>query len=82
MAKPRTMPLNAILTKKEMENAIKIYDALGPTQKSQFAERCAAEVIRPVIERINESSGQENDPLYLAYCIEYALMKTRGTLHA
>lgn len=77
----KTLALGAILTKEEMEQAIGIYDNLGPTQKSQFAEQCAAEVIRPVIERINAQAGQENDPLYLADCIQMALMKSRGILH-
>lgn len=82
MATTKIMTIGAILTKQEMEQAIEIYDNLGATQKHQFAERCAAEIIRPVIERINAQAGQENDPLYLADCVAYAIMKTRGTLHA
>lgn len=77
----KTLPLGAILTKEEMEQAIGIYDNLGAS-KAQFAERCAAEIIRPVIARINEQSGQENDPKYLSYCVEYALLRSRGKLHA
>jgi hypothetical protein len=29
-----------------------------------------------VISRINAKLGQENHPLYLAYCVEYVFMQT------
>jgi len=33
------------------------------------------EIIRPNIDRINAALGQENDPMYLAYAVEYVLSK-------
>ena len=76
--KAKTIPVGAILTQKEMKEALKLYDT---AENHRFAERCAAEIIGPVIDRINKDSGQENDPRYLAYCIEYAILKSRGSLH-
>lgn len=76
--KAKTLPVGAILTQKEMKEALKLYDT---AENHTFAERCSAEIIRPVLDRINEATGQENDPIYLAYTIEYAIMKSRGNLH-
>jgi hypothetical protein len=36
---------------------------------------CTREIIEPVIDRINKTLGQENDPTYLAYRVEYTMMK-------
>jgi len=75
----KTLPLGQILTTKEMKEALKLYENC---ETHQFAERCAAEIIGPAILRINETSGQENDPKYLAYCIQYAILKSGGRLNA
>jgi protein involved in sex pheromone biosynthesis len=42
-----------------------------------IAELFKKEVVDPNIEEINERTKQENDPLYLAYMLEYAF-KTAG----
>lgn len=34
-------------------------------------ERLVSEVIAPAIDRINEQTGQQNDPLFLAYAIQH-----------
>lgn len=31
------------------------------------------QVIKPNLARINQALGQENDPMYLAYAVEYAI---------
>lgn len=49
------------------------YKKLKGTGK--FAATVAKEVIEPNIEAINKKIGQENDPKYLAYCVEYAFMR-------
>ena len=69
----KTLKIGQILDGQEMNEALKLYKSC---ENHQFAERCAAEIIRPVLERINKVSGQENDPKYLAYCVEYAIMKS------
>lgn len=77
MPKPKTLSIGQILTQKEMEKALKLYKEC---ETHQFASRCATEIIAPVISRINRDSGQENDARYLAYCIEYAIMRSKGKL--
>ena len=75
----KTVKLDAIMNKTEMKAAIKLYKT---AEHGTFAERCAAEIIRPVLDRINKATGQENDAKYLAYCVEFAILKTKGYLHA
>ncbi len=74
----KTLTVGQILTKEEMEQALKLYKEC---ETYNFASRCAKEIIAPVISRINRDSGQENDARYLAYCVEYAIMKSGGKLH-
>ena len=62
------------LTEAEIAQAIKLYD----TFPTGFARVCAQEIIVPVLPRINQALGQENDPRYLAYMVEYALSRVRG----
>jgi len=75
----KTLTIGSILTQKEMKEALKLHKK---AETHNFAERCAAEIIRPVIDRINKYTGQENDPLYLAYCVEYAILKSGEGLHS
>lgn len=77
--KVKTIAVGQILTEKEMKKALKLYDS---AENHTFADRCASEIISPVIDRINQASGQENDPKYLAYCVEYAIMQSRNKLHS
>src|SRR5262249_9691070 len=65
----RTMKTGDFLTDKEAKAALKLYRSSKP---GTFAARCAAEIIAPVIGRINAKLGQQNDPRYLAYAVEYA----------
>jgi hypothetical protein len=73
----KTLAVGQILTQEEMTKALKLYKEC---ETHQFASRCSVEIIAPVISRINRDSGQTNDPRYLAYCIEYSLMKSYGKL--
>lgn len=67
----KMMSVTDFLTAEEIDRAIRLYgETLG---KGIFATRCAAEIIAPVLPRINEKLGQENDAKYLAYAVEYAL---------
>ena len=38
-------------------------------------KRVLDEVLRPNIKTINEKLGQENDPAYLSFAVEYAMTK-------
>lgn len=34
-------------------------------------ERLLKEIVEPAMPRINQATGQENSPKYMAYCLEY-----------
>lgn len=65
------------LTDAEIKKAALMYEGGTFDSGRTFADRCAAEIIEPVIGRINAKLGQENDPRFLAYCVEYAMMQAR-----
>lgn len=72
----KTVTLAQILTEAEIAQAVKLYQEAEP---GTFARRCAAEIIEPVIGRINQALGQENSALYLAYAVEYILIQRELT---
>ncbi len=73
----KTIFVSEILTKSELKAAKKLYDA---TDIHKFAKECSSKIIAPVIDRINQQLGQQNDPTYLAYAVEYTFLK--GGKHA
>ncbi len=40
------------------------------------AKDICTHIIKPNIKEINEKLGQENDPMYLSYMVEYVLNKS------
>lgn len=64
--------ISDFLTDDEIRRALKLYREDQP----HFHERVLREIINPNMERINKALGQENDPTYLAYAVEFAI----GTL--
>jgi hypothetical protein len=68
----KTAKLGTILTKKELQQAQNIF--LEATSEGESAAaRITAELIEPNLARINKAMGQENDPHYLGYAVEFAL---------
>lgn len=67
----KQVKISDFLNSNEIENAIKLYKSAPP---GQFAKECADKIISPNLTRINSSLGQENDPRYLAYAVECAIM--------
>lgn len=61
----KTMTLLDFLTDAEIEEAI------GLKNPAEIKDK----IIEPNIDRINESLGQPNDSMYLAYAVEYVLMQ-------
>ena len=64
------------------ERTVTINDFLTPQQIARCVELTNARAIRdnviaPNLKRINEKLGQENDPMYLAYLVEYAISRNR-----
>lgn len=55
------------LTDREIRRAIEL----------QQARSICEEIIKPNIARINKDLGQENDSMYLAYAVEYAVTQFR-----
>ena len=65
-----------------MSKKITLSDFLNDSEikkvmKLKHADSICEEVIKPNINRINEAIGQLNDPKYLAYLCEYAVMQEK-----
>lgn len=73
MAKEIT--IKDILTVSEIKRAELLYRKYQGT--GQFNRKVVEQVINPVIGRINEALGQENDPRFLGYAVEYVFNKVR-----
>jgi hypothetical protein len=69
--KSHTTSAKDFLTDAEIKKAIKLYRIAN----GSFHQRCMDEIIKPVITRINKALGQENDPRWLAYAVEFFCMK-------
>lgn len=72
----KNMTLPEFLTEAQIEAALKLYKET-PTEKLNKALR--EQILEPNMEEINRKLGQENDPAYLAYAIEYVFNSASGT---
>lgn len=73
---PNSVRITDFLTPEEIQVAITMHRALerqGIWGTRGFARSFATQVIQPNIDRINKALGQENDPMYWAYMVEYIL---------
>jgi hypothetical protein len=61
------------LTDAEIEQAVTLYKAAAP---GTFNKLITEQIITPNMTRINKALGQENDPRYLAYAVEFVLTQT------
>jgi len=59
----RRVYITDFLTEREIKQA----------QELKTARRIHDEIIKPSINRINKDLGQKNDPMYLAYVVEYVI---------
>lgn len=55
--------IDQFLTEKEIKKAMKL----------RTAKLIADQIITPNLERINAALGQENDPMFLGYAVEYVI---------
>jgi hypothetical protein len=69
----KTITINQFLQAEEIERAVELYRQLA--DQGVFARTFCDVVIAPNIERINKALGQDNDPMFLAYAVEYVLGK-------
>lgn len=70
----KQITLPDFLTKEQIEKAHELYVAKAGTPG--FAQAVKEILIEPNIEEINRKLGQENDPMYLAYAVEYVFSQT------
>jgi len=70
----KQITLPDILTPSEVERAREMY-AESDGYQTTFHRWLLKELVEPNMARINTATGQENDPRYIAYAIEYALMR-------
>ena len=68
--------LDQIFTEEMIEKAKQVHvecKLKGVT--TRLAEQYKTKVVEPNLDMINKKTKQENDPLYLAYLLEYAFSK-------
>lgn len=68
----KQITLPDFLTDEQIEKARELYMAGTPG----FARAVKDLLIEPNIEEINRKLGQENDPMFLAYAVEYVFNET------
>lgn len=71
----KQVTLADFLSQNQIETAAKIVNETE-TGKPRI-DRIKTEVIEPAIGEINQKLGQENDPTYLAYAVEYVFVKAQ-----
>ena len=64
-----TKAIGAIFSKEQIEKAIQIYQEHGDMSVIPIN----SEITKPGIDEINLRTSQKNDPMYLAYCLLFAL---------
>ena len=65
----KAITITEFLTEAEVKRAVELYKQV----RTGYARLLCEEVIRPNLARINATLGQENNPLYLAYAVEYVI---------
>lgn len=68
----KTISLTDFLTKKEIDLALRLYKTAAP---GTFNKTIVPKIIEPNLARINAALGQENDPRYLGYMVEYVFSR-------
>lgn len=68
----KTVQLGQLFTAAELVAALEIIK----NDRLHFHNRARDEIVKPSLARINKTTGQENDPDYLAYALEAVLVTT------
>lgn len=78
--------LTDLFTEKEIDDSFKIIadhwtvlpaELYGRDQVPALTDTLVEKIVDPVLPRINEKTGQQNDARYLAYVLQYAYIKTQ-----
>ena len=70
---PGEITLGLVFNDSELVRAILIMQE----DPEHFHDRCRDEIVKPALERINVTLQQDNDPDWLAYFLEHALVETQ-----
>ena len=62
----RTISIDQIFSVQELADALRIWKR-NTTPAKEICEK----IVKPNMARVNTKLGQENDPTYLAYMVEY-----------
>jgi hypothetical protein len=62
------------LTKQQIKAVVEIWR----TDNSNFHRRVLEEIVRPAMPDINRKLGQKNVPQFIAYAIEYVMIRQEG----
>lgn len=76
MAETPTYAITDLFTEDEIKRALELYETSKP---GSFNKAVTDQIVRKVIDRINATTGQENDPSYLGYMIEYVFSQAGPT---
>ena len=68
----KTIALGDVFTMDEINAAAEI---IATAENTQITNRVTEEVVRPIIPRINQVTGQGNDARYWAYVLIHALIE-------
>lgn len=72
----KQVAITDFLTEAEIKLAVAMHAELSKKgQAHYFANKFCEDVTKPNIARINAALGQENDPKYLAYMVEYVVSR-------
>lgn len=69
----KTVPIGSFLTDAQIAHGMRLWDQHGRKGGSKFIAAVVEQITQPNIAEINRKLGQENDPKFLAYALEYAL---------
>lgn len=69
----KMMRITDFLSQRQIVEAARLLEA----HKTQAAREICEKIIRPNLKSINKKLGQENDPMYLAYAVEYVLTESK-----
>jgi len=69
----KQVTLQDFLTDTEINRCVQLWKEHSGARRKTFVDAVMTEIISPNMDRINKSLGQENDPRFLAYAIEYVM---------
>lgn len=75
MSERKIFCISDFLTVVQVQSCIRLWRS----DREHFHKRVLAEIVEPNMAEINRKLGQENDAGYLAYAVEYIMMRSDGT---